>query len=311
MPLGDVARIGSAHTRRRHAHQTLVASAHPPASGSVTGHVTAAPAPPLPAMPEVGNPSKVNGAWSVDAARAADDARRVLQSIDWSKPDIVIWIPGTGEHDMDPAFRDAAEDSYKDGTASIAYLRYAASTDLHTSVPTGIATLKLVLEGIAAHGGVHRVLIAGQDQGAWIAGEVLADPAMRRVVDRTVLLGHPAAAAHSYADGRDAGVLQINDPHDAAATGKRGTSALYDVARSLPYLEKLLKDPHDYSLEMTRAIEFLRFGRTTGGQDLAPVNAVAVAVQSVARAPHGDAAAADAKRRTAALATYSAGRFAA
>jgi len=161
-------------------------------------------------------------------------------------------------------------------------------------VPTGLATLKLVLEGIRARGGEHRVLVAGESQGAWIAGEAAADADVGRVIDRAVLLGHPWLALHQYSRGEDPRVRVINHAGDQVAMPIKGDAAtaldamvaihtlnlggldevlralasnpahgvrlLGSVAYAIPGLRALLRNPHDYGGEMSRAVEFLRHG---------------------------------------------------
>jgi len=249
----------------------------------------------------IGPVSKAGGEFPVDWAKAHADAQRMLGRIDFSKRGIVIWCPGTSNQGVHRDFDAAAQASWgavKAGGASVIALEYEASWNLRPSVATGIATLKLVLQEIARRGGKHSVVLAGESQGSWIAGEVLADPKIGAVVDRAVLMGHPWLAAHQYADGQDPRVAVINHPGDLVTLpvkgdvtagldamiairtlqfGKIGTVAkallqnpthavelLKSIAFAIPFVKTILVNPHVYGPEMTRAVEFLRYGRLDG-----------------------------------------------
>lgn len=242
----------------------------------------------------VGDVSIAGGTWSVDWERAHADAQLVLDAIDFSKRDIVIWVPGTASRGVHPKFEDAIRDSYKGTGSALVALNHAASWDLRTSVPTGVATLRIVLEAIRARGGNHRVLLAGESQGAWIVGEAMADPALDGLVDRAILLGHPWMAKHRYDGGQDPRVRVINQLGDPSITPVKGdptvaldaliavrtiklsgagdvlealatnpgyaVKLLGTIGFSIPLLRTFLRDPHDYGGEMTRAVEYLRHG---------------------------------------------------
>jgi hypothetical protein len=243
---------------------------------------------------EVGPVSKAGGEWTVDWERAHADAQKVLDAIDFSKRDIVVWVPGTSNHGPHRSFEAAVRDSYTGEGSNLVALEYEATWHLRRSVPTGVATMRLVLEGIRARGGDHRVLLAGESQGAWIIGEVLADPAVTKVVDRAVLMGHPWLATHQYANGQDPRVRVINHEGDLVTMPVKGdptvgldamlairtldiskagslvkgialnpthaVELLKSIAFAIPGLKSLMRNPHVYDGEMTRAVEFLRHG---------------------------------------------------
>lgn len=238
--------------------------------------------------------SKAGGEWPVDWVRARHDARLALNAIDWSKGEIVLWVPGTSNHKIHEGFEAAVRESWIDGGVSLSRVEYEASWNMRPSTATGIATLRLILAGIAAHGGTHRVMLAGESQGAWLIGEALSDPRLRRVVHRAVLFGHPFVAAHHFDDGHDPGVLEINNAGDQVSAPIKGDVAagldamvairtlnvggLGTVAKALSQnpehgvmilkslaggiFRGLVKDPHNYTGEMSRAVEWLRFGST-------------------------------------------------
>lgn len=245
--------------------------------------------------------SKAAGPWEVDWERAHADARRVIESIDFSKRDIVIWVPGTSNSGVHSHFEEAVRDSYRDGSASLTALSYEATWHLRRSVPTGIATLKLVLEEIARRGGNHRVMLSGESQGAWIIGEAIADPAYGKVVTRALLMGHPWLAAHQYARGEDPRVQVVNHVGDQvtmpvkgnptvgldamiairtlqlakagsvlqalASNPSHGVLMLKSILYAIPGLKTILRNPHVYAPDMTRAVEFLRTGRLDPSED--------------------------------------------
>lgn len=235
------------------------------------------------------------GEWPVDHARAKRDAAKALASIDWTKTDIVVWVPGTGEHEVDPRFVQAVRNAWPGGEAALAQVEYEASWNVRQSVGTGLQTLRLVLAGIAAHTGNHRVLLAGESQGAWLIGEAISDPTINAVVQRAVLMGHPAIATHHYDSGSTAAVMEINHKGDYVATPlKSGHAVSFDAwtavrrgdfgklgplvatmwhnpghvlmtiktalgHRSSP-LTGLINDDHDYGRDFDAAVRWLRDG---------------------------------------------------
>ena len=312
---GDAAR-----RRRQHAAQILRAATAAPAAPAIAPAAPAAPAPVDPRVLQpthaktyrtfpVPTPSKAKGEWTVDWERAYADAQKVLDAIDFSKRDIVIWAPGTSNHGPHPAFEEAVAEAYRGQGSNLVALEYEATWHLRRSLPTGIATMRLVLEGIRARGGDHRVLLAGESQGSWIIGEVLADPAVSKVVDRAVLLGHPWLAAHQYNHGEDPRVRVINHAGDMVAmpvngdptvgldailairtldiskagsllkgiiaNPKQGVELLKSITHAIPFVKDFIKDPHVYDGEMSRAVEFLRHGTLPISGDLADLLGVA------------------------------------
>ena len=155
--------------------------------------------------------------------------------------------------------------------------------------------MRLVLEGIRARGGDHRVLLSGESQGAWIIGEAAADPALGSVIHRAFLVGHPWLAKTQYTDGHDPRIKVLNhhgdqitleikgsarvgmDAMTAVKTGKLGSDfgtvakailanplhgvlLLQTQLRSVPWLRPYLRDPHMYGLEMPRMVHYLQTG---------------------------------------------------
>ena len=61
----------------------------------------------------------------------------------------MLWVPGTSQHSVNPGFAQAARAAFADGDVSLHHLEYEASWNIRPSVATGVATLRLVLAGIA------------------------------------------------------------------------------------------------------------------------------------------------------------------
>ena len=266
--------------------------------------LVAAPAPPLATipgtMPNAPIAITTTGDWTPDMALAVHDAKIALDSIDWSKHDLVMWVPGTDNHSVHPVFAAAVHQAWSDGSASLSVMNYMASWDLRKSGATGVATLKLVLAGIAAHGGNYNVMLGGESQGAWVIGEAMADPMLRAVVHRAVIMGHPFVAAHHYDDGHDPGIVEINNPGDQVSAPVKGdVGNAIDAMAAMQKRElwkigailkagidnpnqvglillaivratigkSFMKEPHEFSAHMTAAVEFLKNGVFNDGTD--------------------------------------------
>jgi hypothetical protein len=184
----------------------------------------------LPDRVELGTFSKAQGPWTVDWKRARRAARAALDAIDFSRPEVIVWIPGTDASSVHHDFRQAVDYVYGNGHrgASLSHMPYEASWELRSSLPTGLATMKLMLEGIRQRleamppSRRPKIRLAGLSQGAWIIGEALADPRAGAVVDRAVLAGHPWLAKTQYLDGHDPRVRVINHRGDQIAMEVHG-----------------------------------------------------------------------------------------
>jgi len=258
--------------------------------------------------------SIADGHWEVDAERAEADAAAVLAALDFDRRVLVVWAPGTSRDDVHPEFRRALQAAMADGSgvafgeASLATLHYEASWHIRRSAPTGMATLKRVLAGIrerTAHSSLdHVILLAGESQGAWIIGELLADPDVGDVPTRAVLMGHPSLAGHEYVNGEDPRAVVINNEFDQVTLDVNGDPALcldamiamrtltfhqprhlpktfralttnwdhvglmlLSIGYQVPRVRNVLRDHHDYAPDMPRAVDFL----FTGELALAPI----------------------------------------
>jgi hypothetical protein len=238
------------------------------------------------------------GPFDARLARAAAD--RALANIDWSSHDIVVWVPGTDNRTFKPAFLEGVRKAWSTGGMTAVALDYQANWHLDTSEPTGAEALRLLLLGIAAHGGSHRLLLAGESQGGWIVGDLLADPKYRRLVARATLLGHPSTALHHYDDGHDTGIREWTHPGDLVSTpfhGSRtdvlaamqalhtgeilpnlgsivramvnnpllGVHALINTLRDKKILPADPHDKHNYDMEFADAATFLHADAASSG----------------------------------------------
>ncbi|MBC7644395.1 MAG: hypothetical protein H7123_04655 [Thermoleophilia bacterium] len=173
-----------------------------------------------------------------DHALAAKNAAAAIAQIDWSKPDIVLWMPGTNAHVSSGNWdrhieRDKA--LFPHGASAVT-LDYPATIDFVPSVSTGMESLRLVLAEIARHsdvGSPHRVMLGGHSQGAWIIGDAMATPEVHAMVDRAVLFGNPGLAQRHYGDGSDAKVIELDDGKDPVAYPVADRKLLIDGMRDL------------------------------------------------------------------------------
>lgn len=235
--------------------------------------------------------------WQADLDQARHDAEQVLARIDFSQRDILIVVPGTGDRALLPEQRRGIADTWPRGGASVAFIDYDTNWNMPRSMPQGMETLRLVLAGIARRGGAHRVFLVGQSQGALIIGEAMREPAVRSMVTRAAILGHPSGvAATRYAAGSDPKVWYHTHPDDPIAQRLNGSvkQALEGVAHimagrlldALPIVltsgvrnaaqgistgiwairgqlripHWLVPDPHSYADDYHAALAFIRDG---------------------------------------------------
>jgi hypothetical protein len=162
----------------------------------------------------------------------ADRARAVVDSIDWSQPLVVLWMPGTSEHGI---AEDVAGSLRKRHLRNVGCIDYQATWRLAESVPDGEATLRAVLELVRTRRRPgQRVVLLGQSQGAWVISSVLRDPRFAAVVDKVGLVAHPALApAHAHdlsvpTTRLDPKVREFNSATDVVTRdlGRSGPAAL-------------------------------------------------------------------------------------
>lgn len=235
-------------------------------------------------------------AWQADLEQARHDAAEILKRIDWSQRDILIVVPGTGDRGLLREQHDQIARTWPKGGVSVAFVDYDTSWNFTRSVPQGMETLRLVLAGIAARGGGRRVFLVGQSQGALIIGEAMREQAVRDMVTRASILGHPWISRTAYPRGFDPKVWQHTNPDDPLASHINGSARQAveaismllrgDLLGALPALVTqgplnlpqaigtlvwavrgkagvphwLMKDPHSYVEWYEPALAFIRDG---------------------------------------------------
>jgi hypothetical protein len=156
--------------------------------------------------------------WHADIEQATFDAAQVLGRIDWSQRDILLVVPGTGDRGLLREQHEEIAKAWPRGGVTVAFVDYDTTWNFTRSVPQGMETLRKVLAGIAAHGGGHRVLLVGQSQGALLIGEAMREPAVRDMVTRASILGHPWISRTEYKPGTDPKVWEHTNADDPLAS---------------------------------------------------------------------------------------------
>jgi hypothetical protein len=249
---------------------------------------------------DLANFSRAGGEWTIDWAKARRDAQAVLAKIDMSKRDIVIYVPGTSNHKVMPAFEAEMRHAYGASYASdvsMAYLEYESTWHMRRSAPTGLATLELVLDELRKRKRAgQRIFLSGESQGSWIISEAMANPAYRDLIERAAIVGHPWLAKHHFDANQDPSkVLEINHEGDQVTLPVKGNIAegldamiairtmqlgkigliakailanplhgwliIKDLVLSkLPIIKQAIVKPHIYEYEMPSAVAFLHDG---------------------------------------------------
>lgn len=117
----------------------------------------------------------------------------------------VIWVPGTSNHTVNPAFKKAIH-------RPVTLVNYDASWRLPSSTSDGYQKLTVAI--LKAWRNHHRIYLAGESQGALLISRAINDPNLSGIIDRALLFGNPGIAPkHSE---RDRNVKVINHPYDPA-----------------------------------------------------------------------------------------------
>lgn len=213
--------------------------------------------------------------------------------IDFSKDNIVVWVPGTSMHHMPEALRHQLIRQFGP-TASLATLNYLANWKFTESMPNGMETLKATLDLIKRKKRPGaKVYLIGLSQGALLISDLLTNPIYNSMITKVALMGHPGiAGSHAHLLGASK-VKEYNNFMDPATLEWRGDSvriiksidnfmrgnvlgALYllKVAvhnpayvgalavlgmKKLPFYSQVtrLPDPHDYTNQYADAVSWL------------------------------------------------------
>jgi len=153
--------------------------------------------------------------------------------LDPTKKHIFIWVPGTGGHEVHPAFRAAVEKQLGD-EAQLLHVEYPAIWNFDKSVPVGIKELTKMLKQVRKEKTPdQKVYVGGSSQGAWVISDVYnpqfgydriysvsrtPNLPYNDIVTKTVIFGHPGVA-HTHWHDRIEGspMWEIDNPHDAVA----------------------------------------------------------------------------------------------
>lgn len=142
-----------------------------------------------------------------DQALARKNAGTALENIDWSKDTVALWVPGTGQKGVDKKFKNSVGND-----ASTVAVDYPANLDMIGGVSTGMETTRMIVEEANRRG--KKVVLGGHSQGAWVAGEVMANQNTRSKIDKAVLYGHPTQAnAQFHNDPKVRVVNHQDDPY--------------------------------------------------------------------------------------------------
>jgi len=205
---------------------------------------------------------------------------------------VFIWVPGTGGHEVHPAFKAAAIKATK-GDCQFVVIDYPASVDFIGSVKKGIVALTKVLNEVDIARQPHqKIYLAGSSQGSWVISDTLyTNEALLAIPDKVVLFGHPGLSANHHHFDDHHKIWEIDNPNDAVTFGwntverKEISKALSDIYKLKPHgITTLIKysfkrplllwrlfvlivlhtklinwvtSPHDYSNEMPLAVYWL------------------------------------------------------
>jgi hypothetical protein len=176
-------------------------------------------------------------------------ALALAESIDWSQPLVVIWIPGTGGVDIP----EHVAARLRAAGGPIAHgMSYQATWRLRESVPDGEATLRAFLEIVATRKRRgQRVVLLGESQGAWIISSILRDPRFAKLVDRASLVAHPALApAHV---------------HESTSTPDRLGGTIKEFNGATDVVTREVGKSHDTVLDVVDSFARLDVGRALKG----------------------------------------------
>lgn len=176
-------------------------------------------------------------------------ARMLVDSIDWSQPLIVLWIPGTSGHDVP---RHVAELLRRARGPAAHAMPYQATWQLRDSVPDGEATLRATLELVALRKRPgQKVVLLGESQGAWIISSVLREPRFAKLINRASLVAHPGMSpAHV---------------HESTSTKIRLTGPIREFNSTTDVVTKEVGSSAETALDVVDSFARLDIGRALRG----------------------------------------------
>lgn len=189
--------------------------------------------------------------------------------IDFSKDNIVIWVPGTGMGHIPSEVK--LEILRRLGqNVSMVNAEYLANWKFLTSMPHGQQTLIAILEHIQRHKRPKtKVYLVGLSQGAMIISDTLAIDKYYDLVTRAVLFGHPSISGSHQEDLGTLKVREFNNFLDPATLEWRGDNLKIiksldgvfrgDVLQAVHLLGVAAKNPSETLLLITAGLRYLPF----------------------------------------------------
>jgi hypothetical protein len=203
-----------------------------------TGSFAAAAPTPVQAAPDLAS-TQLDLPGTPDLDQAQQQAQQTLNAIDWSRPNIALYVPGTDEHSIPLGWQGAVGAQFPAGSVSQALVDYPATLDFNPSVATGMETVRLVLAGIAQReqqtGQQYNVNLAGYSQGAWVVGKAMENPSVRAAVSHAVVFGDPSGSVTQTQASADPKLAVIDHPDDPV------TQPVQDAQLGLAAIDKLLQ----------------------------------------------------------------------
>lgn len=142
-------------------------------------------------------------------------------TLDYTKTNIFIWVPGTGGDEVHPAFRKAAEKA-TGGDCHFICVDYPASIDFIVSATRGMRELKRVLKIVAKQVKEgQRVFLGGSSQGSWVIGDTLyKDIELLDGLTKVVMFGDPGISqSPKFNFFYEEKIWEIDNPNDAVTFG--------------------------------------------------------------------------------------------
>ncbi|MCW2925889.1 MAG: hypothetical protein JWM98_3293 [Thermoleophilia bacterium] len=213
-----------------------------------------------------------------DMARAKLEADRTYDALDRSKPNLVVWVPGTMRPNTPGEFRDGVQAAMGDA-ASLVNMPNRPDYQVQQGVADTSNALRLLLTRLEAERRPgQRILLAGESQGAWAMEVALQDPALAKVVDRAVVWGNPGVSPHQHDGAGDGKWLEMSEELDVVGRSLEGSGPMMldgltkvfdgDVSQVWRVPATMINNPHETELIAVTGLRLL----TPGGYERDPHN---------------------------------------
>src|SRR5687767_1159885 len=142
--------------------------------------------------------------------------------LDPTKTHVFVWVPGTGGHEVHPAFHEAAMKA-TGGDCAFVCIDYPASVNFVSSSKEGVAALKAALTRISEVKTPEQIVyLAGSSQGAWVVGDCLYnnEQFLESLIRKAVLFGGPGIReSNDFNFFYEERVWEIDNKNDAVTFG--------------------------------------------------------------------------------------------